>query len=95
MASARSRNCARPECRLSTDATLTDALSGRVALVTGGSGGIGAAICRLLGSAGAHVAVGYGYSADAAEAADLALAILRNGYITNHVFSVDGGMHPR
>ncbi len=29
------------------------------------------------------------------EAADLALAILRNGYITNHVFSVDGGMHPR
>jgi NAD(P)-dependent dehydrogenase (short-subunit alcohol dehydrogenase family) len=29
------------------------------------------------------------------EAADLALANLRNGYITNHVFSVDGGMHPR
>jgi len=46
----------------------TDALSGRVALVTGGSGGIGAAICRLLGSHGADVAVGYGRSADAAEA---------------------------
>ncbi len=41
MVTARFRNCARPECRLSTD------------------------------------------------------AVLRNGYITNHVFSVDGGMHPR
>jgi hypothetical protein len=29
------------------------------------------------------------------EVADLALAILRNGYVTNHIFSVDGGMHPR
>jgi 3-oxoacyl-[acyl-carrier protein] reductase len=28
------------------------------------------------------------------EVADLTLAILRNGYLTNHVFSVDGGMHP-
>ena len=46
----------------------TDTLSGRVALVTGGSGGIGAAICRLLGSHGADVAVGYGQSAEAAEA---------------------------
>jgi 3-oxoacyl-[acyl-carrier protein] reductase len=29
------------------------------------------------------------------EVADLALAVLRNGYITNHVMSVDGGIHPR
>ena len=29
-----------------------------------------------------------------AEVADLALAILRNGYVTNQVVSVDGGMHP-
>ncbi|HWC85894.1 MAG TPA: SDR family NAD(P)-dependent oxidoreductase [Solirubrobacteraceae bacterium] len=28
------------------------------------------------------------------EVADLALAILRNGYVTNQVISVDGGMHP-
>jgi 3-oxoacyl-[acyl-carrier protein] reductase len=43
------------------------AFEGRVALVTGGSGGIGAAICRALSSAGAAVAVGYGSSAEAAE----------------------------
>jgi 3-oxoacyl-[acyl-carrier protein] reductase len=29
------------------------------------------------------------------EVADLALAILRNGYVTNQVISIDGGMHPR
>jgi 3-oxoacyl-[acyl-carrier protein] reductase len=27
------------------------------------------------------------------EVADLALAVLRNGYVTNHVMSIDGGMH--
>ena len=30
-----------------------------------------------------------------AEVADLALAVLRNGYITNQVISIDGGLHPR
>ncbi len=29
------------------------------------------------------------------EIADLALAILRNGYLTSQVLSLDGGMHPR
>jgi len=29
------------------------------------------------------------------ETADLALAILRNGYLTSQVLSLDGGMHPR
>jgi 3-oxoacyl-[acyl-carrier protein] reductase len=30
-----------------------------------------------------------------AEVADLAMAILRNPYVTNQVISIDGGMHPR
>jgi 3-oxoacyl-[acyl-carrier protein] reductase len=29
------------------------------------------------------------------EIADLALAVLRNGYVTNQVISADGGIHPR
>ncbi len=29
------------------------------------------------------------------EVADLALAVLRNGYMTGHVLSLDGGMYPR
>jgi 3-oxoacyl-[acyl-carrier protein] reductase len=37
-----------------------------VALVTGGSGGIGAATCRALADAGHHVLVGYGGNAEAA-----------------------------
>jgi 3-oxoacyl-[acyl-carrier protein] reductase len=38
----------------------------RIALVTGGSGGIGAATCRALAAAGHHVLVGYGGNAEAA-----------------------------
>jgi 3-oxoacyl-[acyl-carrier protein] reductase len=43
-------------------------LRGRVALVTGGSRGIGAAVARELGDAGAEVVVNYVSSAGAAEA---------------------------
>ena len=43
-------------------------LEGRVAVVTGGSRGIGAAVCAELGAAGAEVVVNYASSADAAEA---------------------------
>jgi 3-oxoacyl-[acyl-carrier protein] reductase len=42
-------------------------LTGKVALVTGGSGGIGAAICRRLADEGVAVGVGYGSGVDAAE----------------------------
>jgi 3-oxoacyl-[acyl-carrier protein] reductase len=47
---------------MSSDGSLT----GRVSLVTGGSGGIGAAVCRALAAEGCAVAVGYGSSAEAA-----------------------------
>jgi hypothetical protein len=43
-------------------------LAGRVALVTGGSGGIGAALCRRLGLSGARVAVHFRSGRGAAEA---------------------------
>jgi 3-oxoacyl-[acyl-carrier protein] reductase len=51
-----------------------DSLRGRVALVTGGSGGIGAAVCERLGSAGASVAVHYASGREAAEMVVAALA---------------------
>jgi 3-oxoacyl-[acyl-carrier protein] reductase len=42
-------------------------LAGQVALVTGGSRGIGAAVCAELGAAGAEVVVNYASAADRAE----------------------------
>jgi 3-oxoacyl-[acyl-carrier protein] reductase len=52
-------------------------LAGRVALVTGASGGIGGALARRLAEEGAAVALGYGTHAQAAE--ELAGEIVANG----------------
>jgi 3-oxoacyl-[acyl-carrier protein] reductase len=41
--------------------------TGRTAIVTGGSGGIGSAVCKSLAAAGHHVVVAYREAADAAE----------------------------
>jgi 3-oxoacyl-[acyl-carrier protein] reductase len=51
-----------------------DRLAGRTALVVGGSGGIGSAICRRLAADGAAVGVGYAAAEDRAEAVVAELA---------------------
>jgi 3-oxoacyl-[acyl-carrier protein] reductase len=67
-------------------------LEGKAALVTGGSRGIGAAIVARLGAAGAHVAINYAGSNDAAEA--LAAKIVADGgkafAVQADVASLDG-----
>ena len=57
-------------------------LSGRRALVTGGSRGIGAAVTRLLAAAGADVCIGY--HSRVKEAADLAAETALRGVRTTH-----------
>ncbi len=52
-------------------------LTGKTALVTGGSKGIGAAVCRELASQGAYVYINYNSSRDAAE--DVCSSIRENG----------------
>ncbi|WP_331376825.1 SDR family NAD(P)-dependent oxidoreductase [Sinorhizobium chiapasense] len=53
--------------------SLSDALTGKVAVVAGGSGGIGREACRLFAEAGARVVVGYRSGKERAEAIVAAL----------------------
>ena len=61
-------------------------LTGRIALVTGASGGIGSAICRLLAREVAGIALGYGRNA---ESADRLAAEIVSGGGTAQAFSSD------
>jgi 3-oxoacyl-[acyl-carrier protein] reductase len=55
-------------------------LGGRVAVVTGGAGGLGSAICRALATAGSNVVVGFNQSADKAVAVRDALPDVEGGH---------------
>jgi 3-oxoacyl-[acyl-carrier protein] reductase len=61
-------------------ATMTP-LYGKVALVTGGAGGIGSAICRELAKQGAAVVVGYNSSAERAQALAAELIPAASGHM--------------
>src|SRR6201992_3012656 len=65
---------------------MTKNLSGKVALVTGGSRGIGAARARALADEGANVAISYVASADKAEAV---VAELKAKGVEAHAFKAD------
>jgi 3-oxoacyl-[acyl-carrier protein] reductase len=61
----------------------TSSLAGKVAVVTGGSSGIGAASVRLLAAAGARVVVGYNRGAE--RAAALTAEVPGNGHKAMHL----------
>lgn len=68
-------------------------LSGKVAVVTGGSSGIGAACVRRLAREGARVVVGYNAGRDRAE--KLLSELEGDGHVLAHVPLEDHGAHDR
>jgi len=68
-----------------------DKLEGRTALVTGGTRGIGAAICRALAAQGANIAAGYSRDSEAAErlCADLADANVESSTHQGNIGNAD------
>jgi 3-oxoacyl-[acyl-carrier protein] reductase len=63
-------------------------LAGRVAVVTGGSSGIGAATAKRLAASGARVAIGYNAGRDRAE--QLATELAGDGHLPLHIPMEDG-----
>lgn len=70
----------------------TQALDGKVAVVTGGSSGIGAACVRLLAAEGARVVVGYHQGRERAEA--LVAELPGRGHVTQALALDDFAGHP-
>lgn len=68
---------------------MPEVLTGKVAVVVGGSGGIGAATCRLLAAAGARVVVGY--RSNAAKAEELRAELAGRGHAALPVSVTDTG----
>lgn len=62
-------------------------LAGRVAVVTGGSSGIGAATARMLAQSGARVMVGYNHGAE--RAASVIAALPGSGHVAQHMVLQD------
>ncbi|KAF2223305.1 hypothetical protein BDZ85DRAFT_216850 [Elsinoe ampelina] len=66
-------------------------LEGKLAIVTGGSRGIGASISELLASKGANVAINYTSASSATKTADLATRLSSQYNITAHAIQADMG----
>ena len=67
------------------------ALQGKTAVVTGGSGGIGAAVVQLLAAEGARVVIGFNHGSDRAES--LRATLPGTGHMAVHLPLGDASVH--